>query len=59
VTARNTIVKPNIKKQMTKDNEKKYPIRSRSWVNEDAKSYGGAMLKAWYKGHPEYIDEDS
>jgi hypothetical protein len=59
VTARNTIVKPNIKKQMTEDNEKKYPIRSRSWVNEDAKSYGGAMLKAWYKGHPEYIDEDS
>jgi hypothetical protein len=59
VTARNITVKPNIKKQMTKDNEKKYPIRSRSWVNEDAKSYGGAMLKEWYKGHPEYIDEDS
>jgi hypothetical protein len=37
----------------------KHPIRSRSWVNEDAKSYGGAMLKAWYKAHPEYIDEDS
>lgn len=53
------MTKDNQKKQVAKDNEKKYPIRSRSWVNEDAKSYGGAMLKAWYKGHPEYIDEDS
>jgi len=53
------MTKDNQKKQVTKDNEKKYPIRSRSWVDSNAKSFGGAILRGWYKGHPEYIDEDS
>ena len=44
---------------MTKHNEKKHTIRARSWVDSDALSFGGAILRAWYKANPQYIDEDS
>jgi len=49
----------NEKKKTEKIDAKKYPIKARSWVNSDATSYGGAMLKAWYKANPQFIDENS
>ena len=49
----------NEKKKTKKENVKKYPIKARSWVNSDAKSFGGAMLRGWYKSNPQFIDENS
>jgi len=49
----------NEKKKTEKIDAKKYPIKARSWVNSDATSYGGAMLRGWYKANPQFIDENS
>ena len=48
-----------IKKAVKKnpDEDQIASVRARTWVNSDPKSYGGAMLREWYKSNPKYIDE--
>ena len=33
------------------------PVKPRSWLDSNSKSFGGALLRQWYIENPEFIDQ--